>query len=210
MNVEKIIKVLKCLDVNDDNLWTDNGLPRISVFKESITRAEITAAAPEFYRENLVVPENILSENIKTDEIKIDEKEVERNDVDNDISASMIDIKENREHELNIIDADILKVQQDINQKQYLLNDLKNEKNKLKEKILIDHPPLNSNTLIQEHIKSEYKIRLKSANANAEILKEIRDKVPGAMRSVLDKALLQKASQRIVRPVYPVLKNATA
>lgn len=52
-----IIEALQKLDPNNDNHWTADGLPRIDTIKfmasnQSITREDITAAAPNFKRTN--------------------------------------------------------------------------------------------------------------------------------------------------------------
>ena len=54
---EKIIKALRELDVNNDNHWTDAGLPRIETVRMlagngSLSRDEVTAAFPGFTRQN--------------------------------------------------------------------------------------------------------------------------------------------------------------
>lgn len=54
---DKIIKALRELDVNNDNHWTDAGLPRIETVRllagnGSLSRDEVNAAAPGFNRQN--------------------------------------------------------------------------------------------------------------------------------------------------------------
>lgn len=52
-----LIESLKKLDVNNDNHWTSNGLPRLETVKmlasnSSLTREQLEAEAPNFTREN--------------------------------------------------------------------------------------------------------------------------------------------------------------
>lgn len=50
---EKIIAALKSLDPSNSDHWTSEGAPRIDALKiEGIKRADITAAAPHFSRDN--------------------------------------------------------------------------------------------------------------------------------------------------------------
>jgi type IV secretory pathway VirB10-like protein len=53
---DKIIKALRELDVNNDNHWTDAGLPRVETVRMlagngSLSRDDVTAVAPEFTRQ---------------------------------------------------------------------------------------------------------------------------------------------------------------
>lgn len=59
--LEKILKALGELDVTNDNHWTAEGRPRIEtvrllVANGSLSRDEVTAAAPDFSRSNAVLP----------------------------------------------------------------------------------------------------------------------------------------------------------
>jgi len=52
---EKILAALQKLDVNNDNHWTQDGLPRVETVRmlasdQALTREQVTAAAPEFTR----------------------------------------------------------------------------------------------------------------------------------------------------------------
>lgn len=60
MSKEIIAGLLK-LDVEDDAMWTADGLPKVDTLETitglNLSRAEITAAAPQFTRTNVVIPE---------------------------------------------------------------------------------------------------------------------------------------------------------
>jgi hypothetical protein len=76
----KIRKALGLLNSENDDQWTMEGLPRLDVMGKLIgdaaSRAEITAAAPDFRRDNMVIyPTDIPAEEIVEQPDDIIEKE---------------------------------------------------------------------------------------------------------------------------------------
>lgn len=70
--MKELFDKLKTLDVNNDDHWTAQGLPRVEVLGiEGLTRKVVTEAAPTFTRENPVLPEgeadDIFGEKPKTE-----------------------------------------------------------------------------------------------------------------------------------------------
>ena len=64
---DQILDALSVLDVENDEHWTSEGLPRLDVVKDlldgqSVTRAEITSAAKEFCRKSPVISSEVPSE----------------------------------------------------------------------------------------------------------------------------------------------------
>lgn len=56
--MKELFDKLKTLDVNNDDHWTTQGLPRVEVLGiEGLTRKVVTEAAPTFTRENPVLPQ---------------------------------------------------------------------------------------------------------------------------------------------------------
>lgn len=60
--MQKIIAALKQLDTGNDNHWTTDGLPRLETVKfnagdQSLTRDQVSQAAPGYTRSNPVLPE---------------------------------------------------------------------------------------------------------------------------------------------------------
>jgi hypothetical protein len=83
MEKSKILDALVALDVDNDDHWTAEGLPRLDVMKGlcgggAVTRTEVTAANPEFTREvmraNTEEPE---TEEPETEEPETEEPETE-------------------------------------------------------------------------------------------------------------------------------------
>ena len=65
---EQIKEALLKLDVNNDELWTGDGLPKVEALSiPGIKRADITEAAPQFTRENPTIE---LPEGKQSDEDK--------------------------------------------------------------------------------------------------------------------------------------------
>lgn len=57
MKSKEIIETLSTLDPKDKDHWTADGQPRLDAVGEGVTRAQIQAAAPQFNRANVVLPE---------------------------------------------------------------------------------------------------------------------------------------------------------
>lgn len=79
MTDTNLIEALKLLDVNEKSHWTADGLPRVDVVAEltgikDLKRADITAAAPTFTREN-PASEEPAEEEVETKEETSEEQE---------------------------------------------------------------------------------------------------------------------------------------
>jgi len=75
---EKIIAALATLDVNDDEHWTNDGLPAIAAVQKAadvgpLKRAEITAANPDFTRQSVIDAAN----KVEDEEPEADEADAE-------------------------------------------------------------------------------------------------------------------------------------
>lgn len=57
MKPDQILESLSLLDPADDEHWTQEGLPRLDMVGEGVSRKEIQAVAPLFNRRNAEVPE---------------------------------------------------------------------------------------------------------------------------------------------------------
>ena len=98
--MEKILEVLRSLDPQDDNHWTDEGMPKLEVVQnlagdEEITREMITEAAPLFSRVNpLETPDNVSTDapeepDPAETETKIEIATKEATDADKEVQAAM-------------------------------------------------------------------------------------------------------------------------
>lgn len=78
---EQIIEKLQDLDPDNDEHWTQDGAPRMAVIEESlgneVTREQINEAAPQFSRENFVLPESNLPDEEEEEEEEQSQENVE-------------------------------------------------------------------------------------------------------------------------------------
>ncbi len=195
MDTEQIHVILKDLDVKNDKLWTHEGLPRISVFKDLITRTEISDAAPEFCRTLLKIPNLVLPNNME--------------DVKNVVAVTEDETNAKMEAKLISIDTQIAKASNILGKQEQILIDLETKKYTLQNKIKLKYPVLNPSELIQEHIKLEQTRRIARIKTGAKLLDMVKDKIPIAMRSVIDRKVVQKVKQRIAQSAS-TLKNSNA
>jgi len=92
MTSEQILQSLSKLDPENKDHWTQNGQPLLSAGGEGVTRQEVIAVAPQFSRENPVLPSAqpaLTDEEVKaTLEEKVMEIEIQRQEAEAELAEA--------------------------------------------------------------------------------------------------------------------------
>lgn len=215
-----IKEALSQLDTLDDNLWTQDGSPKIEAVSDlvgsKVTRAEILEAAPKFSREN---PDTSASDDeTKTDEAKPDEAEVASDEdfslLDDLETSKPMSPADLAEKVLKKLPPKQLPMAEEVLKKQLAMLDayekeVAEAKRNLKLclattrtwiKSLI--PDMSNQEAIQNYIKKSHEARARKANALQTALGGLRPSDIAKLdpRAPIDKAFARKDSRGASRP----------
>ncbi len=212
----EIREALQQLDAFNDDHWTNDGAPKIDAVKEltggPVSRQDIIDAAPDFSKDNQVVPE------IKTDDDDSKEPLIEEpaeyiGKLEQFVEAGPMD-----PHEFAVFLRDYPKeglvdlqaimitqreaVQEAVKTAAEMTLRVKIGLNWVNSRIKVEIPDMNNQQAIQHFIKSQAQTRQAKVEATREILKGVKlsDLDP---RAAIDRAMARKTARGAGRPTRP-------
>lgn len=215
-----IKEALSQLDTLDDNLWTQDGSPKIEAVSDlvgnKVTRAEILEASPKFSREN---PDTSAS----TDETKLDDETKPDDEVASDEDFSLLDDLETSkpmspadlaEKVLKKLPPKQLPMAEEVLKKQLAMleaheKEVAEAKRNLKLGLATTRtwiksliPDMSNQEAIQDYIKKSHEARARKANAIQTALGGLRPSDIAKLdpRAPIDKAFARKDSRGTSRP----------
>jgi len=214
MSLEAIHKALKDMDVDDDSLWTDSGLPRMSVLEnvEGVaTREDVTKAAPEFCRENPVLPDALSPTPPSGAPDVHGEEASDLDDFDQTIEAETEHghpSEDQMKQAVSVMDADVADIETIIATHQKSLGKAQDKRDRMLDEMRVEYPPLSPGEMIKQHLKSENGIRAKRADDRAIAIAKVGGVLPQPVGSILDQAMAHKPDRRHIRPVQSLKSSS--
>lgn len=206
-----IREALASLDATDDSLWTEGGMPKVSVIREltennSLERRDITDAAPQFTRDNPVV--EIEEEDEEGGEEDAEEKEEEVINVD-DLPVDSVEFyKVVQSMTREEAEAAAQAVSQILSEYKEAARDLQKEMDRLsinlqnaKQRVAALTPRNQNQMDIMAHIRKQNELRAQRAGVS----RAAREKLGLAdismdPRSPIDQAMARKTGRGKQRP----------
>lgn len=216
-----IKEALMNMDALDDDQWTQEGAPKIDVVSEmvgsKVTRQDIIDAAPEFTKDNMVVPDEDAGEDDEvTEEVTEEAAEPEMGAIEeylegdplpemdfiaflNELDAATLNPLETvLVEQLAAIEATLSKAE---DFKLRIKRSLAYTRNRIKAEI----PDMDNQSAIQAFIKSQNEQRGIKAERTRELLQGV-DLKSLDPRSAIDRAMARKNTRGGARPVRPNMK----
>ena len=178
-----LISVLRDMDHDDDDIWTDDGLPRMEYIEammgdNSIKRKDVTDAAPHFSRGHADLPEE-------------NEVAFEKEEVDPEISEARA--------ELRNAEADLRAAEEAVREAQLVLKNAQKIHDEAYNKVQRVDPPMTNAQAIRNFIDKSNEERMKRYVKRAAVLEAL----PGGSidpRMPIDQAFERKRNRGGTRP----------
>jgi hypothetical protein len=190
--MEEIKQALLALDPNNDEHWTGDGSPRIDALQISgIKRADITAVAPHFTREN---PTLDLDPDLeKQDDVVEEPEEVSDPEEQDDVVEEVSDLEARHKiavKELAAAEKAAEDAQKVLLQKQKQLDEVQDEMRDLNIGRTTQHD-------IMDYIASQKKLR----EQKAEMYQQMMGNSTGFRSATIDQAMARHRGRGMARPV---------
>jgi len=192
--MEKIIEALHKLDVNNDNHWTADGLPKVETVKFtcgdlSVTREQIELALPGFNRASATLPSTVVTDEPVIDDVEVTSEtyQVEDEIYDDDLAEELHQAEELLETMNLTIHAYISK-----------RNEHEKIVNALREKVELLIGKVTSEMAIQSYLESQQRVLLERA-AKIKMISEsgitLKDLAEG-LKSPLDVSMSRRKNRK--------------
>ena len=233
----QILEALSALDTENDDHWTNQGLPRIDLLVVSnpdlknITRKNVTDAAPKFTRATPELPEKFVKEQTAlkaAEKARANADNPDTTGQNNPNSEEELDTdqeeqeEEKEKEELDPATAELKLVEKELESVRSIKDVLEREKLNVEKVLKEANNKLNSlllkiqrmtastntpNNAIKTYLNSQNKIRADKADRMDRLVKAGFDPNAVVKKSALDSSMSRKTRRGTNRPKYPVIKK---